>query len=179
MKIIVAMALAVILVLLLLNRALKGPKAIDIVAVAENAAPLLVDFNRDLQQNLAAIATASPDAPSPTWTDAEGGLPLPRDPFQFQLPVEVQAAQAAALAKSLAQELRDSTPFEPEPVEERLRLQATAIDRYGKLALINDEMVSEGDMIQDYTVQRIRAGHVIVSQGDEVVHLRLEDKETP
>ena len=176
MKIMVAIVLAVILALLLLNRAIKGSKSVDIVAVAENAMPLLADFNQDVQQALAVAATASTGAPASKWANRANrvkGQPLPRDPFQFQLPAEVRAA---ALAQSLAAELSGAT-LEAESAG--LRLQATMIDGYGRLALINDEMVGEGDTVWDYTVQRIRSGHVVLSQGAEVVHLRLEDEGTP
>jgi Transglycosylase SLT domain len=55
------------------------------------------------------------------------------------------------------------------PLAQLLQLKATAVDRYGALALINDQVLSVGQAILGYTVVRIAVGHVeLVGQGQKL-----------
>jgi hypothetical protein len=56
----------------------------------------------------------------------------------------------------------------PPPLEPLLQLKAIAVDRYGALALINDQVLTVGQAILGYTVVRIAVGHVeLVGQGQK------------
>jgi hypothetical protein len=56
----------------------------------------------------------------------------------------------------------------PSPSEQPLQLKATAIDRHGRLALINDQVLTVGQAILGYTVVHIAVGHVeLIGKGQK------------
>jgi hypothetical protein len=62
---------------------------------------------------------------------------------------------------------------------ETLRLKATAIDRYGALAFINDQVLTVGQAIEGYTVVHIDAGQVELTGGGVRISLYLDDNVKP
>jgi hypothetical protein len=57
-----------------------------------------------------------------------------------------------------------------------LRLKATAIDRYGGLAFINDQILTVGESIRGYTVVYIAEGRVDLRRHGQTLTLDLEDR---
>jgi hypothetical protein len=57
-----------------------------------------------------------------------------------------------------------------------LHLKATAIDRYGGLAFINDQILTIGQSILGYTVVHIAEGRVDLQRQEQKLSLALEDR---
>lgn len=165
-KLFMTISLAVVLALLLVSRATKGGKRPRPVTGAVSV-PLMDNLRSEIRQSLTGAVTRSlldPAIAPRTYSS------LPRDPFAFRPPVETRALQPPQNPASMP--LPPLPPDDP-PVEEQLRLKATAIDRYSKLAFINDQVLTEGQSILGYTIIRIAAGHIVLARDDEVIHVRL------
>jgi hypothetical protein len=168
---IITICLAFILALLIVHRLTPGgqrSRVGDATTPATIAPPS--DLRSDLQQSLAtavsrALTTAVPSSPT--------NRPLPRDPFALHLPAEMQAAQREWSPDQRNQ--MEVLQTEQLPIEERVQLKATVIDGYGKLAFINDQVVTEGQTIAGYMLIHIGAGFIVLARDGDVVHLRLHD----
>ena len=109
-------------------------------------------------------------------------LTLPRDPFAYEpleeSPLLPQSSRSLQATDEVPSALPDGSPQAPGAAE-KLRLKATLIDRYGKLAFINDQVGREGQTVAGYTIVTITPGHVVMAQEGKVVHLRLATGGTP
>ena len=168
MRFIITTCVAVILCLLLLPYVLKSRQALlEKTGLAATDVSLSTDLRQAIQTSL---ANSAPRPLPQREATVRSRLPLPRDPFAFH-PLVMSQAQPPP-----------STPEAeppPQPPAETLRLKATAIDRYGALAFINDQVLTVGQAIEGYTVVHIDAGQVELTGGGARISLYLDDNVKP
>jgi hypothetical protein len=170
MKLIISMSLSLVLALLSLSQLLKGSQHLLHNAAMEPAtAALTADLRQALQESLGDNTARAMPALEPALLQRA----LPRDPFAFHAPPAPQSELPQAAPESKGSVLLP--PLE----EERLRLKATAIDHYGTLAFINDQVLKVGQSILGYTVVRIAEGQVELAREGKTLSLRVEDERKP
>jgi hypothetical protein len=168
MRFIITTCVAVILCLILLPHVLKSRQTLLETA---GLAATDVSLSTDLRQAIQASLASSTPRPLPEMeATVRSRLPLPRDPFAFHPLVRSQAPPPPSPPEA-------EPP--PLPPTEMLRLKATAIDRYGVLAFINDQVLTVGQAIAGYTVVHIDAGQVELSGNGARVSLYLDDNSKP
>ena len=116
--------------------------------------------------------TADPEPPSApsaaTVTDPESGvlLVLPQRPGQTEAePVAGPASDTSD--ESYAQQY-------PLPSGGAIELGGIAWSETGPFALINGRVVGPGSVIEGYTLERIRPGHVVLNGDGRRIHLSLQ-----
>jgi hypothetical protein len=171
MKLIISMSLSLVLALLSLSQLLKGSQhLLHNAAMEPAAAALTADLRQALQESLGDNATRGLPALEPALLPQPA---LPRDPFAFHAPPAPQHELPQPVPESEGNTL--PPPIQTEP----LRLKATAIDRYGTLAFINDQVLMVGQSILGYTVVHIAAGQVELVREGKTLSLRVEDEYKP
>jgi hypothetical protein len=167
MKFIITTCLAVVLCLVLVTHTLKRRQH-PLEHAGRNATDM--SLTPDLRQVIQASLANGAARPRPE-IDAtiHSQFPLPRDPFAFR---------AAATPQGQPSPLAETEPPPPLP-EALLRLKATAIDRHGALAFINDQVLSVGQAILGYTVVHIDAGQVELTGNGVTISLYLEETVNP
>lgn len=179
LKLLSTIPLALVFVYLLVNASMPGDKQPQPGAPSSATT---VPGSRALP-SASPPASATPTAPTLATAVAAvlAAQALPRDPFAFRPFDEAQMPPPRHPQPSTAEAPSSSTdePSGQPAAAEKLRLKATLIDRYGKVAFINEQMGKEGHTLAGYTIVSITPGHVVMAQGSKVVHLRLARGGTP
>jgi hypothetical protein len=171
MKLIISTSLSLVLALLSLSQLLKGSQHLLRNAAMEPAAAALsADLRQVLEESLGDNTARVMPALEPALLQQRA---LPRDPFAFHAPPAPQSKLPQPAPES------EGNILPPLREEERLRLKATAIDRYGVLAFINDQVLKVGQSILGYTVVRIAEGQVDLAREGKTLSLRVEDDRKP
>jgi hypothetical protein len=179
LKLLSTIPLALVFVYLLVNATMSGDKQ------PQPAAPSSATTVPGSRAAPGASPPASATPTVPTLATALAAVfaaqALPRDPFAFR-PFDEAQTPLPRQPQPSADEAPSASTDEPSiqsAAAAKLHLKATLIDRYGKVAFINEQMGKEGHMVAGYTIVSITPGHVIMAQGSKVVHLRLARGGTP
>ena len=174
MKFIISACLTVVLCLLLLPHVLKSRQdLLERTDLAPTDAALTTDLRQAIQVSL---ANSTPRPLPEIEATGRSRQPLPRDPFAFH-PLVMSRAQPPPSSP----EAEPPPPLQapPSPPAELLRLKATAVDRSGALAFINDQVLTVGQTIEGYTVVHIDAGQVELSANGARISLYLDEHLKP
>jgi hypothetical protein len=178
-KILLAIPLALILLYLTVKDTLPDTRPAQPGAV-RGSAPL----PSSAVPTLPAVAPPLPGVPTlaTALTSALVPAQLARDPFTFRLLDELQRTLPQSNQPQPGLEGPVSVSDAPpagHAAEDSVRLKATLIGRRSKLALINDQVVGEGQTVAGYTLTHITPGEVTLTRGSTVLHLRLANGGTP